>query len=181
MYKSCRICINRLTKFLASVTAAITVPGRLLIVVALITASLLSLTLPTASLALEPTALGFPLLIATGAAVPRLWSVLILLGWSGRALVGLSLVLMLLLLITASRLVAVVARWSGVVVSLLVVVGEPRRALSLLLMTESSVLMKASVTLSVVAVCEMEAKKTSINSIRRVICKLRLCLGWGRN
>lgn len=67
----------------------------------------------------------------------------------------------------ASRLVAVVVRWSGVVVALLVVVGEPRRTLSLLLMTESSVtLMKASVTLSVVAICEMEAK-TLINSSRR--------------
>lgn len=62
----------RLTKFLASVTAAITVPGRLLIVVALMSASLLSLTLSAASLALEPSALGLPLLVATGAAVTLL-------------------------------------------------------------------------------------------------------------
>lgn len=67
-------------------------------------------------------------------------------------MIRLPLMLVLILLIAASRLVVVAVRWSRVVVSLLVVVGEPRWALALLLMAESSVLVEASVTLSVVAV-----------------------------
>lgn len=168
-----------LTVLLARVTASVTVSGRLLIVTRvepLISASLLPLSLLTASVALESTALSLPLLVAAGAAVaPLLWTVLVRLvrlSWRRGRLVGLSLVL------PSSRLVAVVVRWSGVVVALLVV-WEPRLAPLLLLTEPLSVLVVAAVSLSVVAICEME--KNKLARLDGIICKLRLCRGWGRN